>query len=76
MINLIFNATKSYVSLIERDKCKLSVNHLEKLLIDYNISLNYLIGGIGNPFLNEKYNDIKSEILGELEKIFKEKGIK
>lgn len=49
-------ATRSYISLIEKDKSKLSVENLVKLLLNKNVNLNFLLCGIGEPFINECEN--------------------
>lgn len=70
------NTTKSFISLVERDKNKLSAESFEILLLKFNVNLNYLLGEIGTPFLIENKYDLKFEIRSELEKILNEKGIK
>ena len=71
------NITKQAISNIETAKCAPSVNLLSKLLIDYNVNLNYVIAGIGSIFLsNEKTNsELKNSILKEVEKMLEERGI-
>lgn len=53
----IFNSGKSYISAVENDKSKLSVENLVKLLVDYNVSINYLLGGVGEPFVSQNHYD-------------------
>ena len=69
------NTTKSYISLVERDKNKLSAESFEILLLKFNVNINYLLGEIGTPFLTQKNYDYKNEIRSELEKILSEQGI-
>lgn len=70
----VFNVTKSYISLIERDKCNFSIAQLKKLLLDFNVNLNYLIADIGSPFIQNN-PDVKSEILADVQNLLKSKGI-
>ena len=51
-----FNAGKSYISAVENDKSKLSVDNLSKLLMNKNVSVNFLLGDKGEPFINECEN--------------------
>lgn len=44
-------STKQYVSLVEKNKAKLSVENLAKLLTEKNVNANYIISGVGHPFL-------------------------
>ena len=46
----IFNTTKSYISLVERDKSQLSAENYKKLALKYNVNLNWLIAGKGEMF--------------------------
>ena len=71
----LLETSKSYISLVETDKSKLSVENLVKLLLNYGVNLNYLLAGIGQPILAPQYEDVKTEILKEVEKMLKEKGL-
>ncbi len=71
----IFCAGKSYISAVENDKSKLSVENLVKLLVDYNVSIDYILGGIGKPFITQQYNAVKSELRSEVLQILKDEGI-
>lgn len=42
--------SKSGISAVENDKTFVSLEILSTLLIDYNINMNYLVGGIGEMF--------------------------
>ena len=48
----LFNATRSYISLVEGDKSKLSVENLVKLSLTKNVNLNFLLTGKGEMFIN------------------------
>jgi transcriptional regulator with XRE-family HTH domain len=71
----LLETSKSYISLVETDKSKLSVENLIKLLLNYGINLNYLLAGIGQPILASQYEDVRTEILAEVERMLKEKGL-
>ena len=63
--------TKQAVSNIETGKSAPSLAVLEKLLEKYNINLNYIVAGIGSIYLinNENYQEIRSSLIKEVEKI-------
>ena len=71
------NITKQAISNIETGKSCAGLNLLSKLLIDYGVNLNYIIGGIGNIFLQDENtaNSLKQSILNEVEKMLTERGI-
>ena len=71
----IFGAGKSYISSVENDKSKLSVDNLVKLLVDYNVSMNYVLGGIGKPFIAPQFDAVKTELRQEVLQILKDEGI-
>ena len=72
----IFGITKQFVSLLEKDKAFLNNDKLVKLLIDYNVNLNFLLGGIGQPFNSAKLEDVKDEILKEVNEVLAKYGVK
>ena len=69
--------TKQAVSNIETGKSAPSLSVLEKLLEKYNINLNYIISGIGPIYLvnDENYQEIRSSLIKEVEKIIDSCGI-
>ncbi len=71
------NITKQAVSNIETGKSAAGLNLLSKLLIDYGINLNYIIGGVGSIFLEDEKTSqsLKNSILKEVEKMLTERGI-
>ena len=71
------HVTKQAISNIETGKCAAGLNLLSKLLIDYGVNLNYLIGGAGNIFLSDEEvkPSLKNEILKEVENMLLERGI-
>lgn len=48
---ICLGVTKQYVNLVENNKSKLSIENLTKLMVDHNVSANYILAGIGHPFL-------------------------
>lgn len=72
----IFNAGKSYISAVENDKSKLSVDNLVKLLLNYDVNINYILGGKGEMFNPPEYEDIKTEVLKQVDDILIKYGIK
>ena len=71
------NITKQAISNIETGKCAAGLNLLSKLLIDYGVNLNYIIGGKGSVFLTDEKTSasLKSAILNEVENMLIERGI-
>ena len=52
----LFDSGKAYISLVENNKSKLSVENLVKLLLNYNVNINYVLSGNGTMFLNNCEN--------------------
>ena len=69
------NVSKQYISNLEADRNLLNNEKLVSLLIDFNVNLNYLLGGIGEPFNPAQFEDVKDEILKEVEEMLKRRGI-
>lgn len=69
--------SKSGVSAVENDRTFVSVEILRTLFFDYNINLNYLICDSGEMFNSSDKNeaDFKEDILKEVNKMFKERGL-
>lgn len=72
------NVTKQAISNIENSKCAPSLALLSKLLIDYNVNLNFIIGNLGAVFLEDKKTNqsIRDSIMDEVMKMLDERGIK
>ena len=75
----IFDITKQYVYSLEKDKLTLNNEKLVKLLLDYNVNINYLLCGIGSMFITSettsKYSEMKNEILDEVRSMLISEGI-
>lgn len=71
----IFDITKQFVSLLEKDKTFLNNDKLVRLLLECNVNINYLLGGSGEMFNKNNARSVKNEILREIDKILEQKGI-
>lgn len=73
---VIFDIKKQFVSSLEKDKTFLNNDKLVKLLVDFNVNINYLLAGKGNMFNAPQYEDVKGEILKEVDEILVKYGVK
>lgn len=71
----VIGLTKSGVSNIENDKSFMSLDVQRTLVVNFNADLNYLVAGIGNLFLPDKYEDVKDEILKRVNEMLKDRGL-
>lgn len=67
--------TRSSISKCETDDSFISKENLEILAKNYNVNLNYLIANIGQPFIAPEFEQVKDDLLNEVEKMFKERGL-
>ena len=71
--------SRAAIAAVEGGKNKFSQDVLCKLILTFNVNLNFLIAGIGDMFISEKsalkYEDAKADILKEVEKMLKERGL-
>lgn len=65
---------RTYAS-YERDENKPSYFMLDNLCKKENVNLNWFIAGEGNMFNAPQFKDVKTEILSEVEKMLKERGL-
>lgn len=68
--------TRASIAAIEADKNKCSQDTLCRLLLTFNININYLLSGIGTPFIQPQFEDAKEEILKEVDDILIKYGVK
>lgn len=68
--------SKQYVSNLEANRNFLNNEKLVSLLVDYNVNINYILAGIGNEFIAPQYEDVKDEILEEVDKLLVKYGVK
>lgn len=75
----IINVSKQYVSNLEAGRNALNNDKLVSLLVDHNISSDFILAGIGSHFVNSKaaqYEDMKPLIHQEIRYILNDMGIK
>lgn len=75
----IFNCSNAFISAVEKDKSKLSVENLIKLLVEYNVNINYLLADIGEMFIGQDKADLtginEEQLRKYFKKFIKEEGI-
>lgn len=74
MAELLKISNRTYVS-YERDENNPPYSMLVNLCRDYNVNLNWFIADIGKMFILPEYSTVKDEILKEVEKMLKDRGI-
>lgn len=47
----LLDVSRAFVSAVEKNKANLSIEKLTYLLKEHNVSANYILAGIGHPFL-------------------------
>lgn len=67
--------SKQYYSNIENDRTVLNNDKLAVLHNDYNVNLNYLFSGVGEMFNTPQFEDVKDDILKEIEEMLRKRGI-
>lgn len=58
----LFEIQKQMVSSLENNKIKLNNEKLEKLLLTYNVNINWLLAEIGEMFIKKQPANLKEEI--------------
>lgn len=58
----LFEIQKQMVSSLENNKIKLNNEKLEKLLLTYNVNINWLLAEIGDMFIQKQPANLKDEI--------------
>jgi len=71
-LGISYRAYSSY----EREDRKPSIELMQKLVTIYNVNLNYLIVGKGEPFIAPEFENIKENVLKEVNDILNKYGIK
>ena len=71
----VLGSGKSYISAVENDKSKLSVESLVKLLVNYRVNINYILAGIGKPILAPEYEEVESDMESKVLEILKKQGV-
>lgn len=67
--------TRASIASVEADNSNFSQEILCKMIPTFNINLNYLLGGIGQPFLPQPFGEVQDELTQKVEEILKQKGI-
>ena len=71
--------SKQYISNLEADRYTLNNERLVSLAVDFKVSLNYLLLGIGEMFLYKdaasEYENIKKDILAEVKIMLVNQGL-
>lgn len=67
--------SKQAINNVEGEKSNPSILLISKLIVDLNINSNWLIAGKGEMFLKPEFEDVKSEIMKEVEEMLKNKGL-
>lgn len=67
--------SKQYVSNLEADRNVLNNEKLVSLLVDLNINLNYLIGGIGDMFNPPPFEQVQGELVLKVREILRSEGV-
>ena len=49
-----FGFSRAFIGAVEKDRSKFSVEHLVKLLVSYDVNINYILAGKGEMFLEPK----------------------
>ncbi|MFA6989575.1 MAG: helix-turn-helix transcriptional regulator [Candidatus Gastranaerophilaceae bacterium] len=67
--------TKANVSKVENDNGSFSSEILNKLLVDLNLNINYLLAGIGEPFLTKEHLSKDDELYTKFKEFMKQEGL-
>jgi len=67
---------KSFISAIENDKSKLTIDQLTNLIVHYGVNSNFILVGKGSMFIAPEFEDAKDDILKELSGILIKYGVK
>ena len=74
-LGMRLDVTKQAIANIETGHSKPSLELLSKLYENFNINLNWFITGKERMLIPPKFENIRSDILAEVEKMLKDKGI-
>ena len=75
MAQLMNVSPRTYVS-YERDENNPPYSMLVHLCIKYKVNLNWFIADVGQPFNTPEYEDVKEEVLAEVDRILIKYGVK
>lgn len=69
------NLSRAGIAAVEADNNKFSQDVLCKLLLTFNVNINYLLGGKGNMFLTPNFEDVEDEFTQKVEAILRKHNI-
>jgi len=67
--------SKQAISNVESLHSNPSIPLLGKLIENLNVNSNWLIADIGDMFLKPKFDDVKDELMKEVEEMLKKRGL-
>lgn len=67
--------SKQFYSNIETNRTLLNNDKLSILYKNYNVNLNYLVGGFGEPFRTKETKNLGKEILNDIQNILHNRGL-
>ena len=67
--------TRAAIAAVEADNNKFSQDVLCKLIITFDVNINYLLVGKGNMFNAPEFEQVKDELALEVRKILREEGL-
>lgn len=67
--------TRAAIAAVEADNNKFSNDVLCKLVLTFDININYLLVGRGNIFNAPEFEQVKNEFACEVRKILREEGL-
>lgn len=67
--------TRAAIAAVEADNNKFSNDVLCKLVLTFDININYLLVGRGNIFNAPEFEQVKNELACEVRKILREEGL-
>ena len=71
----LISVSKQAVANIECGHSNPSLDFISKLIENMDINSNWLIAGKGEMFNAPKYEDVKSEIMAQVQKMLDDRGI-
>lgn len=67
--------TRAAIAAVEADNNKFSNDVLCKLVLTFDVNINYLLVGKGNIFNAPEFEQVKNELAHEVRKILREEGL-
>ena len=69
------NVSKQYVSNLESNRNFLNNEKLIHLLIDFDVNINFLLGGVGNMFIQKPFEQVEDELEQKVVEVMKKYGV-